>query len=83
MTDRTQLTVLDATDTVKTAPKLCLGGGFSHLPVVRDNDKGDVVGCIYAYDTVGQSNEGNNASLSRLIRAIITVPESMPIQDIP
>ena len=82
MTDRTRLTVLDATDTVKTALKLYLDEGFSRFPVVRDNDKDDVVGYVYAYDIVEQSNEGNNASLSRLIRAIITVPESMPIQDI-
>ena len=82
MTDRTRLTVLDATDTVKTALKLYLDEGFSRFPVVRDNDKDDVVGYVYAYDIVDQSNEGNNASLSRLIRAIITVPESMPIQDI-
>ncbi len=82
MTDRTRLTVLDATDTVKTALKLYLDEGFSRFLVVRDNDKDDVVGYVYAYDIVEQSNEGNNASLSRLIRAIITVPESMPIQDI-
>ncbi|EEU21790.2 hypothetical protein HMPREF0525_00724 [Lactobacillus jensenii 27-2-CHN] len=82
MTDRTRLTVLDATDTVKTALKLYLDEGFNRFPVVRDNDKDDVVGYVYAYDIVEQSNEGNNASLSRLIRAIITVPESMPIQDI-
>ena len=82
MTDRTRLTVLDATDTVKTALKLYLDEGFSRFPVVRDNDKDDAVGYVYAYDIVEQSNEGNNASLSRLIRAIITVPESMPIQDI-
>lgn len=82
MTDRTRLTVLDATDTIKTALKLYLDEGFSRFPVVRDNDKDDVVGYVYAYDIVEQSNEGNNASLSRLIRAIITVPESMPIQDI-
>lgn len=82
MTDRTRLTVLDATDTVKTALKLYLDEGFSRFPVVRDNDKDDVVGYVYAYDIVEQSNEGNNASLSRLIRAIITVSESMPIQDI-
>lgn len=82
MTDRTRLTVLDATDTAKTALKLYLDEGFSRFPVVRDNDKDDVVGYVYAYDIVEQSNEGNNASLSRLIRAIITVPESMPIQDI-
>ncbi|KAA9236792.1 hemolysin family protein [Lactobacillus jensenii] len=82
MTDRTRLTVLDATDTVKTALKLYLDEGFSRFPVVRDNDKDDVVGYVYAYDIVEQSNEENNASLSRLIRAIITVPESMPIQDI-
>lgn len=82
MTDRTRLTVLDATDTIKTALKMYLDEGFSRFPVVRDNDKDDVVGYVYAYDIVQQSQENMMMPVTRIIRAIITVPESMPIQDI-
>ncbi len=82
MTDRTRLTVLDATETVKTALKKYLDDGYSRFPVVRDNDKDDVVGYVYAYDIVQQSRTDASVPVSRINRTIITVPESMPIQDI-
>lgn len=82
MTDRTRLTVLDSTDTIKQALKMYLDEGFSRFPVVRDNDKDDVVGYVYAYDIVQQNQVDNNVPVTRIIRTIITVPESMPIQDI-
>ena len=46
MTDRTQLQVLNATDDVKTALEKYIKDGFSRFPVVRDNDKDDVVGYV-------------------------------------
>ncbi len=49
---------------------------------MRDNDKDDVVGYVYAYDIVSQDQENPNVPITRIIRAIITVPESMLIQDI-
>lgn len=82
MTDRTRLTVLDATDTVATALSMYLREGFSRFPVVRDNDKDDVVGYVYAYDVIQQNEDNGQLPVTRIIRAIITVPESMPIQDI-
>ena len=82
MTDRTQLQVLNATDDVKTALEKYIKDGFSRFPVVRDNDKDDVVGYVYAYDIVSQDQENPNVPITRIIRAIITVPESMLIQDI-
>lgn len=82
MTDRTRLTVLDATETVKVALKKYLEDGYSRFPVVRDNDKDDIVGYVYAYDIVQQSQVDANVSVTRINRTIITVPESMPIQDI-
>lgn len=82
MTDRTRLTVLDSTDTIKQALKMYLDEGFSRFPVVRDNDKDDIVGYVYAYDIVQQNQVDNNVPVTRIIRTIITVPESMPIQDI-
>ena len=82
MTDRTQLQVLNATDNVKTALKKYIEDGFSRFPVVRDNDKDDIVGYVYAYDIVSQDQENPDVPITRIIRAIITVPESMLIQDI-
>lgn len=82
MTDRTRLTVLDATETVKDALIKYLDDGYSRFPVVRDNDKDDVVGYVYAYDIVQQSRSDDSVPVTRVNRTIITVPESMAIQDI-
>lgn len=82
MTDRTRLTVLDATETVKDALVKYLDDGYSRFPVVRDNDKDDVVGYVYAYDIVQQSRSDDSVPVTRVNRTIITVPESMAIQDI-
>jgi len=82
MTDRTRLKVLNSTDTIKTALEMYLKDGYSRFPVVRDNDKDDVVGYVYAYDIVQQDQIDPNIPVTRIIRTIITVPESMPIQDI-
>lgn len=82
MTDRTRLKVLNSTDTIKTALEMYLKDGYSRFPVVRDNDKDDVVGYVYAYDVVQQDQIDPNVPVTRIIRTIITVPESMPIQDI-
>lgn len=82
MTDRTRLTVLNSTDTIERALNMYLEEGFSRFPVVRDNDKDDVVGYVYAYDIVQQAQIDQTVPVTRIIRTIITVPESMPIQDI-
>lgn len=82
MTDRTRLKVLNSTDTIKSALEMYLKDGYSRFPVVRDNDKDDVVGYVYAYDIVQQDQIDPNVPVTRIIRTIITVPESMPIQDI-
>lgn len=82
MTDRTRLTVLNSNATIADALKMYLKEGFSRFPIVRDNDKDDVVGYIYAYDVVQQAQVDKTVPVTRIIRTIITVPESMPIQDI-
>lgn len=82
MTDRTRLKVIDSTATIKIALQMYLDDGYSRFPVVRDNDKDDVVGYVYAYDIVQQSQIDENVPVIRIIRTIITVPESMPIEDI-
>ncbi|MCT6822059.1 MAG: CBS domain-containing protein, partial [Lactobacillus apis] len=82
MTDRTRLVVINSKDTIKQALKMYLDEGSSRIPVVRDNDKDEVVGYIYAFDVVQQSQIDENVPVTRIIRTMITVPESMPIQDI-
>ncbi|MDF7639216.1 hemolysin family protein [Lactobacillus sp. ESL0791] len=82
MVDRTRLAVINATDTVGQALKMYLEEGHSRLPVVRKNNKDDVVGYIYSYDIVQQSQVDKKVPITRIIRTIITVPESMPIQDV-
>ncbi|WEV51521.1 hemolysin family protein [Lactobacillus sp. ESL0731] len=82
MTDRTRLIVIDSTDTIAQALQMYLEEGSSRLPVVRDNNKDDIVGYIYAFDVVQQSQLDAHVPVTRIIRTMITVPESMPIQDI-
>lgn len=82
MTDRTRLEVLDSTATISQALAKYIKEGFSRFPVVRDNDKDDVVGYVYAFDIVESSTQQGQVPVTRIIRTIITVPESMPIQDI-
>ena len=40
------------------------------------------VGYIYAFDVIQQSQIDDKVPVTRIIRTMITVPESMPIQDI-
>ena len=82
MTDRTQLEVLNYKDDVQSALQKYLEYGFSRFPVVRDHNKDDVVGYVYSYDIVSQDQTNPKVPITRIIRAIITVPESMLIQDI-
>ena len=82
MTDRTRLIVINSTETIAQALKMYLDEGSSRIPVVRDNNKDDVVGYIYAFDVIQQSQIDDNVPVTRIIRTMITVPESMPIQDI-
>ncbi len=82
MTDRTRLIVINFTETIAQALKMYLDEGSSRIPVVRDNNKDDVVGYIYAFDVIQQSQIDDKVPVTRIIRTMITVPESMPIQDI-
>ncbi|WP_125713353.1 hemolysin family protein [Companilactobacillus kedongensis] len=82
MVDRTSLYVVDITDKVKDVLKDYLQQGFSRFPVVADNDKDKVLGYVYAYDIVRQNQVDGDIGISRVLRSVNTVPETMPIQDI-
>lgn len=47
MIDRTQLTVVDVTDTIGDALNLYLEEKFSRMPVVADNDKDKILGYVF------------------------------------
>ncbi|AKP68032.1 hemolysin family protein [Companilactobacillus ginsenosidimutans] len=82
MVDRTSLYVVDITDKVSDVIKDYLQQGFSRFPVVADNDKDKVLGYVYAYDIVRQNQVDGSVGISRILRSVNTVPETMPIQDI-
>ncbi|MDO1605754.1 hemolysin family protein [Lactobacillus sp. YT155] len=82
MVDRTRLYTIDITTTVAEAVKDYLQEGYSRIPVVADGDKDNILGYVYSYDLVKQNQVDGSIQVSRLLKNIITVPETMPIQKI-
>lgn len=82
MIDRTRLYVVDITDTVDEVIKDYLQQGFSRFPVVANNNKDKILGYVYSYDLVRQSRINGKTPVSRILRSIVTVPETMPIHSI-
>lgn len=82
MIDRTQLVVLDVDATVGEALLLYLQKRFSRFPVVANNDKDKILGYVYNYDLVRQSRVDGKVKVSKLLRNIITVPETVLIQEV-
>ena len=82
MVDRTRLIVVDVTDTVHDVLRLYLKEGFSRFPVVANGDKDKILGYVYVYDLIRQSLADDSITMSKVLRTIVTVPESTPIHDI-
>ncbi|WP_436629757.1 CBS domain-containing protein, partial [Latilactobacillus sakei] len=82
MIDRTQLVVIDINDTVKQAIRVYLQKRFSRLPVVANNDKDKILGYVYNYDLIRQGEVDDDIRVNKLLRNIITIPETTPIQAI-
>ncbi|KRK70935.1 hemolysin family protein [Lacticaseibacillus nasuensis] len=82
MVDRTSLVVVDITATVKEVIRDYLQEGYSRFPVVADGDKDKILGYVYIYDLVRQSRIDDSVRVSKLLRAMITVPEVTPIHTI-
>ncbi|WP_155287056.1 hemolysin family protein [Lacticaseibacillus zhaodongensis] len=82
MVDRTQLIVVDINDTVKDVLRLYLQEGFSRFPVVANRDKDKILGYTYVYDLIRQAQVDDSLPMSKVLRAIVTVPEVTPIQTI-
>lgn len=82
MIDRTQLEVLDINTTVKEALATYIKEQYSRFPVVANNDKDKILGYVYSYDLVRQSQVDDSILISKLLRSIVTVTENMEIQDV-
>lgn len=82
MVDRTRLIVVDIDATVKDVLRLYLQEGFSRFPVVANGDKDKILGYVYIYDLVRQSRIDDSMKIAKILRAIVTVPEIIPIQEI-
>lgn len=82
MVDRTSLVAIDITTTVKDALIDYLKLGYSRFPVVAENDKDKVLGYVFAYDLVRQSQVDDQILVSKLLRTIISVPEATPIHQL-
>lgn len=79
MVDRTSLIVIDITTTVKEAIIVYLKEGYSRYPVVANNDKDKILGYVYIYDLIRQAQVDSSITVSRLLRSIITVPETTQV----
>ena len=82
MVDRTRLDVVDINSTVKEVITLYLREGYSRFPVVANGDKDKILGYVYIYDLVRQSRIDPEMHIAKILRSIVTVPESTPIQEI-
>ncbi|WP_203663106.1 hemolysin family protein [Lacticaseibacillus sp. 53-4] len=82
MVDRTSLVVIDINATVHEVIRDYLQEGYSRFPVVADGDKDKVLGYVYIYDLVKQAQVDDSVHVSKLLRAMVTVPEATPINSI-
>jgi len=82
MVDRTQLEVVDITDTVASVVKRYFETGHSRFPVVADNDKDKILGYVFNYDLMRQAKVDDTVLVRKIIRNMPNVSESMPIQDV-
>ncbi|MBJ7650220.1 hemolysin family protein [Weissella confusa] len=82
MIDRTQLDVVDITDSVHDTLQRYFETKHSRFPVVADNDKDKILGYVFNYDLMRQAQIDDTLSVRKIIRYMPTVPENMPIQDV-
>lgn len=82
MIDRTQLTVVDITETVDEALTEYIQTKYSRLPVVADNDKDKIVGYVFNYDLIKQSRVNGQLAVSKVLRHLPTTPENTAITEV-
>lgn len=79
MIDRTQLSVIDIKATIEDAAKLYFEKKFTRFPVVANNDKDHILGYIFSYDIMRQSQINPDQSIRTVMRKIPIVYENEPI----
>ncbi|MEM0513136.1 hemolysin family protein [Limosilactobacillus fermentum] len=82
MIDRTQLTVIDITQSVGDALDLYITSKYSRLPVVADGDKDKILGYVFNYDLIRQHRVDPTVSLAKILRHLSTTPEATPITEV-
>src|SRR6476620_6801726 len=84
MVPRTDMVVLDADKTLRSAMSLFLRSGFSRIPVVGE-DSDDVRGLLYFKDVARRLNaapEDGRHPATEVMRPMHFVPESKPVDDL-
>lgn len=82
MVDRTQLAVIDITDTIEDAARLYFEKKFTRMPVVANHDKDHIIGYIFSYDIMRQNQINPQQTIQVITRRIPTVYENQPITDV-
>lgn len=79
MVPRTDMVVIDASQTIRECLELLLSSRHSRLPVVAEGDADEVVGVVYLRDTSGfhlrRPEESETAQVSRIMKPAMFVPE--------
>ena len=75
MIDRTQLDVVDITDSVHDTLQRYFETKHSRFPVVADNDKDKILGYVFNYDLMRQAQIDDTLSVRKIIRHMPTVPD--------
>lgn len=82
MVDRTQLTVIDVTETIDDAAHLYFEKKYTRFPVVANHDKDHILGYIFSYDIIRQNQINPEESIRAIVRRLPIAYENQPITDV-
>lgn len=82
MVDRTQLTVIDVTETIDNAAHLYFEKKYTRFPVVANHDKDHILGYIFSYDIMRQNQINPEESIRAIVRRLPIAYENQPITDV-
>lgn len=82
MVDRTQLAVIDVTETIDDAAHLYFEKKYTRFPVVANHDKDHILGYIFSYDIMRQNQINPEESIRAIVRRMPIAYENQPIIDV-
>ncbi|MGU9983846.1 hemolysin family protein [Limosilactobacillus fermentum] len=82
MVDRTQLTVIDVTETIDDAAHLYFEKKYTRFPIVANHDKDHILGYIFSYDIMRQNQINPEESIRAIVRRLPIAYENQPITDV-